>query len=195
MKTTDSGDVYGALRRLASRQPEPYVNSSEEDPLDKEKPGRYYRGMLPRGLIRCGIFFLAFAFLLGLQTFGSEADIKIPDLETVNFDVQGTTVNGMLLLYIGLFVCVLGMAFGWMQYVNTKKMEVHASMRAVSEIIWETCKTYLFQQGKFLMILWFLIAICITYYFKVLQAMPVGNVILILMASVLGILGSYGVAW
>jgi K(+)-stimulated pyrophosphate-energized sodium pump len=151
--------------------------------------------MLPLVLRRCGIFFLAITFLLGFQAFGSEADIKIPDLGTVNFDVQGTSVSGMLLLYIGLVVCVLGMAFGWMQYVSTKKMDVHASMRAVSEIIWETCKTYLFQQGKFLMILWFLIAVCITYYFKVLQAMPLGNVILILLASVLGILGSYGVAW
>jgi K(+)-stimulated pyrophosphate-energized sodium pump len=151
--------------------------------------------MLPRVLSRCGIFFLALTFLLGHQALGSEADIKIPDLGTVNFDVRGNSVNGMLLLYIGLFVCVLGIIFGWMQYVQTRKMEVHASMRAVSEIIWETCKTYLFQQGKFLMVLWFLIAICIAYYFKVLQSMPMGNVILILLASVLGILGSYGVAW
>ena len=164
-------------------------------PLDKPLLAGYYPSMLPRVLSRCGIFFLALTFLLGRQAFGSEADIKIPDLGTVNFDVRGNSVNGMLLLYIGLFVCVLGIIFGWMQYVQTRKMEVHASMRAVSEIIWETCKTYLFQQGKFLMALWFLIAICIAYYFKVLQSLPMGNVILILLASVLGILGSYGVAW
>ncbi|MGZ8898601.1 MAG: sodium-translocating pyrophosphatase [Limisphaerales bacterium] len=151
--------------------------------------------MLPRVLNRCGILFLALTFLFALQSFGSEADIKIPDLGTVNFDVQGTSVSGMLLLYLGLGVCVVGIIFGWMQYLQTKRLDVHPSMRAVSEIIWETCKTYLFQQGKFLMVLWFLIAACIAYYFKVLQAMPLGNVVLILLASILGILGSYGVAW
>ena len=151
--------------------------------------------MLPRVLRRCGIFILACAFLLAVPSFGSEADIRIPDLQSVNFDVQGNSVNGMLLLYIGLGVCVLGILFGWMQYVQTKKMDVHASMKAVSEIIWETCKTYLFQQGKFLLVLWILIAVCIAYYFKTLQAMPLGNVIMILLASILGILGSYGVAW
>src|SRR5688500_972743 len=151
--------------------------------------------MLPRVLSRCGIFILAFTFLLSLPAFGSEADIKIPDLQMVNFDVQGNSVSGMLLLYIGLAVCVLGILFGWMQYIQTKAMDVHASMRAVSEIIWETCKTYLFQQGKFLAILWVLIALCIGYYFLILQSLPVGNVILILSASILGILGSYGVAW
>jgi K(+)-stimulated pyrophosphate-energized sodium pump len=151
--------------------------------------------MLPRVLKRCGIFLLAFSFLLSLNALGSEADIKIPDLGTVNFDVQGNSVSGMLLLYIGLGVCVLGILFGWMQYVQTKAMDVHASMRAVSELIWETCKTYLFQQGKFLAILWILIAACIAYYFKMLQELPLGNVILILLASILGILGSYGVAW
>jgi K(+)-stimulated pyrophosphate-energized sodium pump len=151
--------------------------------------------MLPRVLNRCGILLLAFTFLSALQSFGSEADIKIPDLGTVSFNVQGNSVSGMLLLYIGLVVCVFGIIFGWMQYIQTKAMDVHASMRAVSEIIWETCKTYLFQQGKFLAVLWVLIALCIGYYFLILQSLPVGNVILILSASILGILGSYGVAW
>ena len=163
--------------------------------LDNGERDDYYPFMLPRVIQRCGILLLAFAFLLSLNSFASEADLKIPDLKTVSFDVQGNSVNGMLLLYIGLGVCVLGILFGWVQYLQTKAMEVHASMRAVSNLIWETCKTYLFQQGKFLLLLWILIAACIGYYFKVLQALPIGNVILILLASILGILGSYGVAW
>lgn len=163
--------------------------------LDNRERDDYYPFMLPRVIQRCGILLLAFAFLLSLNSFGSEADLKIPDLGTVSFDVQGSSVSGRSLLYIGLMVCVLGIIFGWVQYGQTKAMDVHASMRAVSNLIWETCKTYLFQQGKFLMILWVLIAACMGYYFKVLQNMPAGNVILILLASILGILGSYGVAW
>ncbi len=151
--------------------------------------------MLPRVLKRCGILFLAFAFYLSLNSFASEADLKIPDLRTVNFGSGGSSVNGLTLLYIGLVVCVLGVGFGWLQYGQTKAMDVHSSMQSVSNLIWETCKTYLFQQGKFLAVLWLLIAASIGYYFKILQGMPVGNVILILLASILGILGSYGVAW
>ena len=151
--------------------------------------------MLPRVLTRCGILLLAVTFLLSFNAFGSEADLKIPDLGTVNFDVKGNSVRGLTLLYAGLVVCVLGMLFGWVQYIQTKRLDVHSSMRAVSNLIWETCKTYLFQQGKFLVILWFLIAAAMAYYFKFLQRMPTGSVILILLASILGILGSYGVAW
>src|SRR5207245_686810 len=81
------------------------------------------------------------------------------------------------------------------QYKQTRALPVHDSMRNVSDIIWETCKTYLWTQGKFLAILWLLIAACIFYYFNVLQENTIGHVILILLCSVLGILGSYGVAW
>ena len=96
---------------------------------------------------------------------------------------------------IGLVVCALGVVYGWMQYIQTRNLPVHSSMAAVSQIIWETCKTYLFQQGKFLAMLWVLIAVCMVYYFGVLSHMSVGHVVIILLASVLGILGSYGVAW
>ncbi len=123
----------------------------------------------------------------------SEADIKIPDLHAVSF--LGGTLTGMTVLMIGLVVCALGVLYGWMQYVQTRNLPVHSSMSAVSQIIWETCKTYLFQQGKFLSALWVLIAICMTYYFGVLSHAPATQVLLILAASVLGILGSYGVAW
>ncbi len=123
----------------------------------------------------------------------SEADIKIPDLNTVSF--LGGSLSGTAVLMIGLVVCVAGVLYGWLQYVQTKNLPVHASMGAVSQIIWETCKTYLWQQGKFLAMLWVLIAVCMTYYFGVLSKESPGHVVMILLASILGILGSYGVAW
>jgi K(+)-stimulated pyrophosphate-energized sodium pump len=124
----------------------------------------------------------------------SEADIKIPDLSTVKFDGLGG-ISGSMLMYLGILMCAIGSVFGLMQYVQTKALPVHDSMAKVSNSIWETCKTYLFTQGKFLAILWFLIACCMVYYFGVLQHNSVGHIIVILLASILGILGSYGVAW
>jgi K(+)-stimulated pyrophosphate-energized sodium pump len=124
----------------------------------------------------------------------SEADIKIPDLSTVKFAGLGG-MSGTALMYLGILLCAVGAAFGVLQYTQTKALPVHDCMARVSHTIWETCKTYLFTQGKFLVILWLLIAACIFYYFKVLQHNSLGHVIVILLASVLGILGSYGVAW
>ena len=126
--------------------------------------------------------------------YGGEADIKIPDLTQVRFDGLGG-VSGVTLMYTGIVICLIGAVFGLVQYMQTKALPVHPSMANVSNTIWETCKTYLFTQGKFLAILWVLIAICMVYYFKVLQDNTLGNVIVILFASILGILGSYGVAW
>ncbi len=124
----------------------------------------------------------------------SEADLNLPDLGAVHFSALGG-VSGTVLMYIGIAVCFLGLGFGLLQYVRTEKLPVHKSMSDVSAIIWETCKSYLAQQGKFLSVLWLLIAVCMIYYFKGLQHMPWMSVGLILGASVLGILGSYGVAW
>src|SRR5256884_8589578 len=125
---------------------------------------------------------------------GSEADIKIPDLKPVTFSGLGG-VSGLTLMYLGILICAAGAIFGLVQYKQTKALPVHESMSNVSNTIWETCKTYLFQQGKFLAILWVLIAACIFFYFKVLEGQSLGHVIVILLASILGILGSYGVAW
>ncbi|MDP3071765.1 MAG: sodium-translocating pyrophosphatase [Opitutaceae bacterium] len=135
----------------------------------------------------------ALAVFLPVAAHASEADIKIPDLSAITF--FGGAVSGTAILMIGLVVCALGTAYGWLQYLQTRRLPVHGSMAAVSQIIWETCKTYLFQQGKFLAALWVLIAICMGYYFGVLSHMSAGHVVIILAASVLGILGSYGVAW
>src|SRR6185436_16271732 len=92
-------------------------------------------------------------------------------------------------------ICGIGAIFGLVQYKQTKALPVHDSMAKVSHTIWETCKTYLFTQGKFLAILWVLIAACMIYYFGFLEHKAAGHVVVILLASILGILGSYGVAW
>src|SRR6266403_5419438 len=126
--------------------------------------------------------------------FAGESDIKIPPLDAVKFDGLGG-VSGAALMYGGLLICLIGAVFGLIQYKQTKALPVHKSMGDVSNTIWETCKTYLFTQGKFLAILWVLIALCMVYYFKVLQDKSMGEVVVILLASILGILGSYGVAW
>src|ERR1035437_5308653 len=139
---------------------------------------------------------LATFCLFGLATnvFAGEADIKIPSLDTVKFAGLGG-ISGEMLMYLGILLCGVGALFGLVQYKQTKALPVHDSMAKVSHMIWETCKTYLFTQGKFLAILWLLIAACMVYYFKVLQGNSMGNVVVILLASILGILGSYGVAW
>ncbi|MEK7826457.1 MAG: sodium-translocating pyrophosphatase, partial [Thermodesulfobacteriota bacterium] len=127
------------------------------------------------------------------MAFAGEADIKIPDLTQIAF--MGGSLGGLTILNIGLLICVVGMTFGWFQYIQTKNLPSHQAMLDVSNTIWETCKTYLFQQGKFLAGLWVLIAICIVYYFVGLQGSTIGAVMIILFCSVMGILGSYGVAW
>src|SRR6516162_2415583 len=138
---------------------------------------------------------LVFVTLLATAgAYASESDIHIPDLTAVKFDGLGG-MKGETLMYLGLFICFLGAAFGLVQYKQTKALSVHESMANVSNTIWETCKTYLFTQGKFLAILWVLIAGCMLYYFMGLQHKDFGSVLIILLASILGILGSYGVAW
>jgi len=125
--------------------------------------------------------------------FAGEANIQLPDLKTITF--FGGSLAGTTILNVGLLVCLVGLGFGFMQYSQTKNLPAHKSMLDVSQTIWETCKTYLLQQGKFLFALWVLIAICIVYYFGVLSEMGTSNVLIILIASVVGILGSYAVAW
>ncbi|MFZ3115120.1 MAG: sodium-translocating pyrophosphatase [Syntrophales bacterium] len=143
------------------------------------------------------LFFLtAFGAMFAAATaFAGEADIKLPDLTGVVFNIGGSQLSGSAILYWGLVICLIGMGFGLLQYKQTKNLPAHKSMLDVSATIWETCKTYLTQQGKFLAVLWLLIAVCIIYYFAGLQKAPFANVAIILLSSVMGILGSYGVAW
>jgi K(+)-stimulated pyrophosphate-energized sodium pump len=124
---------------------------------------------------------------------GGEASLKLPDLSTVQF--LGT--DGHSLLLIGILFCVFGLLFALVQYMQLKKLPVHHSMREVSELIWKTCQTYLVTQGKFLAILWAFIAVVIVLYFGVLlkAEYSIGKVLIIMGFSVVGILGSYAVAW
>src|SRR5262245_21635306 len=133
-----------------------------------------------------------FVFLLAPHSaHASEADLVIPDLSTASF--QGVT--GYNLLLGGLVVCVLGMLFGLMMYTQLKSMPVHRSMREISELIYETCKTYLITQGKFILILEVLIGGIIIFYFWALRHFTFDRVAIIFAFSLVGIAGSYGVAW
>jgi K(+)-stimulated pyrophosphate-energized sodium pump len=122
---------------------------------------------------------------------GGEANLVLPDLSTVDF--RG--VNGRTLLMSGLIVCVFGLGFGVFALTGLKNLPVHSSMREVSELIYATCKTYLTTQGKFILILEIFIGVIMIFYFGVLSAMEPFRVAIILIFSLIGIAGSYGVAW
>src|ERR1700704_1983038 len=122
---------------------------------------------------------------------GGEASLKLPDLSQVLF----LGMDGHRLLMIGILFCIFGLAFGLIIYSRLRKMPVHRSMLEISELIYETCKTYLITQGKFLLILWLLIGAIIVAYFGFIERMEAYRVVIILAFSVLGIVGSYGVAW
>jgi K(+)-stimulated pyrophosphate-energized sodium pump len=121
----------------------------------------------------------------------SEADLVLPDFKAVSF----LGVNGYSLLAWGIAVCLFGMGFGFLTFARLRKLPVHKAMKEVSELIYETCKTYLVTQGKFLMILEIFIGVIIVTYFGYLRHFEALRVLIILLFSVLGILGSYAVAW
>src|SRR6266700_988137 len=163
-----------------------------------------------------GIAAAAFAFVAAPAALASEADLKLPKLSSVKF----LGIPGDTLLMFGLIICLAGLAFGLFFYQRLRKMPVHKSMLEVSELIYETCKTYLKTQGKFILILWVFIAAIMVAYFGFLQsshastqpASPSGTisvekaapggeiatpvkVSIILLFSLIGIAGSYSVAW
>jgi len=125
------------------------------------------------------------------RTGAGEANLVLPDLSTVEF--RG--VNGRTLLMGGLAVCALGLGFGLFVFTQLKNLPVHASMREVSELIYETCKTYLITQGKFILVLEIFIGVIMVFYFGVLSHFEPMRVLIILVFSLIGIGGSYGVAW
>jgi K(+)-stimulated pyrophosphate-energized sodium pump len=122
---------------------------------------------------------------------GGEANLKLPDLSQVKF----LGIDGHTLLLLGLIICFLGLLFGLIIYMQLKKLPVHKSMREISELIYETCKTYLVTQGKFILILEVFIAVIIVLYFGFLLKFEILRVVIILLFSLVGIAGSYGVAW
>lgn len=138
-------------------------------------------------------FLLTMGFLSG-NALASEIDLKIPSLD-VGYNIFGHAITGSQILFYGMWICVLGMIFGFWEFIKIKKMSAHKSMLAVSHTIYETCKTYMKQQAKLLVILELFIAACIFYYFFYLNATPLPKVMTVLMWSILGILGSYAVAW
>ncbi len=125
--------------------------------------------------------------MVTLPSFASEASLVVPDIHA-----HAQSFN---LLLIGLAVSVVGVIFGFVEFLKVKKLDVHSAMANVGNTIFETCKTYLVQQGKFLLVLEALIALCIAFYFGYLEKMTATNVLIILAWSVIGILGSYSVAW
>jgi K(+)-stimulated pyrophosphate-energized sodium pump len=137
----------------------------------------------------------AAAFAQPSEGAGGEASLKVPDLSSVQF----LGIDGHRLLLVGILFCVLGLLFGLVIYTKLKNLPVHRAMREMSELIYETCKTYLVTQGKFLLLLWVFIAVVIVLYFGWLAPVP-GKPItttlpIILAFSIIGMAGSYGVAW
>lgn len=150
-------------------------------------------GALPFALLLCG-----FARPLpavedpSSNVHGGEANLVLPDLSQVTV-IGG--FSGQTLLIIGLIVCLLGLGFGLATYVQLKKMPVHGSMLEVAELIYATCQAYLKKQGRFLLILWVFITAVIVIYYKVLVGFPWGKMLIVVAFSLLGMAGSYSVAW
>ena len=133
-------------------------------------------------------FLSALAMLmLPVSLMASEADLKMP---------EGFASNELTsVLYWGFLIVILGMLFGLWQFSKVRKLKAHESMLEIGNVIFKTCSTYLKQQGKFLGLLFIFIGAAIALYFGVLSKMPIGSVILILAWTIIGILGSYAVAW
>jgi K(+)-stimulated pyrophosphate-energized sodium pump len=147
------------------------------------------------GARRKGLLLAAAGALLSLlnaaPAAASEAELQLPDLGSVSFH----GISGHNLLLAGLLVCLGGMAFGLVMYTQLKNLPVHRSMREISELIFETCKTYLQTQGKFILLLEVFIGAVMIFYFGWLRGFPATKVVVILLFSLVGIAGSYGVAW
>ncbi len=137
--------------------------------------------------------FTLLAFCAPMLAFAGEADLELPNLKGIEF-FNGALTGWDLLLW-GSIIVILGLLFGLFQAFDIKKYPVHKSMANISATIYETCKTYLLQQGKFLLILFGIIGVAIVFYFGFLSGKGVGDVATILLWTVLGILGSYAVAW
>ncbi len=125
------------------------------------------------------------------ETHTSEVNLQLPDLGMVEF----LGVNGKVLLWIGVVICAFGLMFGFWSYRRLRGLPTHESMREISELIYQTCKAYLFQQGKFLLLLWLFIGAVILVYFQFLMNLGWGRTAIVLLFSIIGMAGSYGVAW
>ena len=147
-----------------------------------------------KNMKRAAMLILA-SFFVSVSSFASEADIAIPDLHAGTFHIFGQEITSWNFLFYGaLVICfTLGISL-WLRH-QVKREKAHVSMLKVSEIIFQTCKTYLLQQGKFLLMLFGFVAVIMAYYFLVLQGKPMGTLLFVLCFSILGMGGSYAVAW
>src|SRR5574344_1644658 len=140
------------------------------------------------GMFKGVLASLAALFLAVSPACASEASLVVPN-------IKASSVFSFNLLLVGMAVSVIGLVFGFIEFLKIKGVKAHTCMTDVGNLIFETCKTYLVQQGKFLIALEVLIGLCIAFYFGVLEHMGWHGVLLILGWSVIGILGSYSVAW
>jgi len=171
------------------------MSSSPRRAAQSEPACRSGLALLTNLLVAFAIFLMAplsgFAQDTANQAGGGEANLILPDLSIGNF----FGIDGRHLLMLGLAICALGLLFGLLTYRQLRDLPVHKCMRDVSELIWETCKTYLFTQGRFLMILEIFIGAIILVYFGYFRQFSAVKVLVILLFSLIGIGGSYGVAW
>jgi len=136
--------------------------------------------------------FLLLSIAFSLQGFASEADLVVPPLQdTVNV----VPWNGFAYLFYGIGIVIMGLLFGFWQYTKIKKEVAHQSMLDIANVIYETAKTYLIQQGKFLAILFALVGSIMVFYFAALTEMSIPGIISVIIWAILGMAGSYGVAW
>ena len=175
-----------AMRPIAARSGRWTVAGRERGSFLSSRWGRFASVITTFLLLRGGA-----AFAEPAAPVGGEANLQLPDMTQVQF----FGLNGHSLLMYGPLFCFLGMLFGFVMYIHLKGLPVHRSMSEVSQLIWETCKTYLINQGKFLLLLWCFIAVVILAYFAVLLHFSALKVAIILGFSILGMAGSYFVAW
>ncbi|MEX0677458.1 MAG: sodium-translocating pyrophosphatase [Pirellulales bacterium] len=149
----------------------------------------------PRGAIRLILGSLALWLLWGSTALAGEADLAIPDLHAGYFKIAGQTISAWNLLFGGAIVITGTLGISLYLRHQIKNLPAHESMLNISEIIFQTCKTYLIQQGKFLLMLFAIIASAMTYYFMALKGEPPQTALLVLLFSVVGMVGSYWVAW
>ncbi|MFO1044413.1 MAG: sodium-translocating pyrophosphatase [Planctomycetaceae bacterium] len=138
---------------------------------------------------------LTLLLAFGSVSYAGEADLAIPDLHQGTFSIAGAEISGYTLLFYGAFVITGTLGISLYLQAQVKKLPAHPSMLNVAEIIFQTCKTYLFQQGKFLLMLFVLIGSAMTYYFLILEGKDVGTVLQVLLFSIVGMGGSYWVAY
>src|SRR5215472_5765617 len=145
-----------------------------------------------RAIPACLLLLLAVSGSIPLHAQGGEAELKLPSLDV---PFLGGAIQGPTILLFGLGVSALGFVFGLAMYMHLRNLPVHESMKEISELIYETCKTYLITQGRFLLILEIFIGAIMVFYFGFLQGLASERVLIILAFSLIGIIGSYGVAW